>query len=93
MTGWEVLAAVANEEPHGKFGRDAHFIAAALIELVRTAEGNAEQLRAEVERLRGALDRVVQLWKAQTLTLIHGEYRAALDDHVKVIEAVLRGDQ
>ncbi|WP_065286730.1 hypothetical protein [Mycolicibacter kumamotonensis] len=65
--------------------RDARFIAAA-----RTL---VPELLAEVERLRGALDRVVQLWKAQTLTLIHGEYRAALDDHIKVIEAVLRGDQ
>jgi len=38
------------EEPHGKFGRDAHFIAAS-----RTL---VPELLAEVERLRGALNEV-----------------------------------
>lgn len=63
---------------------DARFIAAA-----RTL---VPELRAEVERLRGALKDLIEVWRA-AIPGVTGSHRLALVHHAEDIGAVLRGDQ
>lgn len=56
-------------------------------------KSRADAAEVEVERLRGALNRRVALWRADIEGQPVGNYELALRDAIEAVEALLRGDQ